>query len=181
MEKAKNKRRANGLLKLRKKERQPCSSEGKDRQLRLKSRERPDCRGCGSLIVREWLPDWKTKTSQAAEDECQSKWETGWCQRLKNKERQGCRVWVPIKVRDWLPHAMAIAATSLMRPKLFGPKATGLDRFYCSILIKFCVSLSRSALQQKEIITSRSCRAVDNFLEVGGLKTVHGVCTKFFA
>ena len=62
-----------------KKERQLCIREGKDRYLGLKSRERPDCRGWASLMVREWS------------------------QRLKNKERPACRGCAPIKVRDWLP------------------------------------------------------------------------------
>ena len=41
------------LLRLRKIERQPSSREGKDGHPRLKNRERPGCRGCASLIVRE--------------------------------------------------------------------------------------------------------------------------------
>ena len=36
-----------------------------------------------------------------------------------------------ILLSDHSKEVMAIAATSLMRPKIFGPKATGLDRFHC--------------------------------------------------
>ena len=41
------------LLRLRKIERQPSSRDGKGGHPRLKNRERPVCRGCASLTVRE--------------------------------------------------------------------------------------------------------------------------------
>ena len=53
IEKAKNETGPSVLLRLRKVERQPSSREGKDGHPRLKNRERPGCRGCASLIVRE--------------------------------------------------------------------------------------------------------------------------------
>ena len=49
---------------------------------------------------------------------------------------------------------MAIAATSLMRPKIFGRKATGLDRFHCS----YSPACSRSTFRKKSIYLFLQCR-----------------------
>ena len=58
-----------------------------------------------------------------------------------------CSIKRPIRqilLCDRSKEVMAIAATSLMRPKFFGPKATGLDRFHCtSFLVSFCQQYCR--------------------------------------
>ena len=72
------------LLRLRKIERQPSSKEGKDGHPRLTNRERPGCRGCASLTVREMAVEIEEqREARLQRMSAMIDW-------LPNRERPGC-------------------------------------------------------------------------------------------